>query len=102
MTLIASACDPRGLGLQDIPTLASLDSLATAPSPRTRARSVQRHAASPTSITPCRHGGRRYLVQLDFEGVFADTPHQARASARAEVWFNQLASARHHDQHPAG
>jgi hypothetical protein len=38
--------------------------------------------------------GWRYVVTLSFEGVFASTPRETSAAANAEVWFNQLGSAR--------
>jgi hypothetical protein len=84
---------------QDIPTLASLDALATAlpltqnapPAPFNGTLTTFTNVDNQLANLP----GWRYLVQLNFEGVFADTPRQASASARAEVWFNQLASARH-------
>ena len=38
--------------------------------------------------------GWRYVVQLDFDGTFANTPRTTSASAQAEVSFNQLGSAR--------
>lgn len=38
--------------------------------------------------------GWRYLVTLEFDGVFARTPRETSATARAEVWFNQLGTAR--------
>lgn len=100
LTLIASAActTPRGLGPQDIPTLASLDDLATAlpltqNAPPAPFNGTLTTFANVDNTLPSL-AGWRYLVQLDFEGVFADTPRQASASARAEVWFNQLASAR--------
>lgn len=38
--------------------------------------------------------GWRYEATLIFEGVFSDTPRPTRAEMHAEVWFNQVASAR--------
>jgi hypothetical protein len=38
--------------------------------------------------------GWRYVVTLEFSGIFARTPRETSAAANAEVWFNQLASAR--------
>lgn len=38
--------------------------------------------------------GWRYTVTLEFRGAFSQTPRETSALASAEVWFNQLASAR--------
>jgi len=38
--------------------------------------------------------GWRYVVTLDFEGVFSGTTRETTASARAEVSYNRLGSAR--------
>ncbi|MFN8375861.1 MAG: hypothetical protein U0694_23685 [Anaerolineae bacterium] len=38
--------------------------------------------------------GWRYEVTLAFNGVFASTPRETSAEASAQVWFNQLGSAR--------
>lgn len=88
----------RGLQPEDIPTRASLDSLATA-IPLTENAPPAPFAGTVTGFSSVDNGladlpGWRYVVQLDFDGVFADTPREARASARAEVSFNQLGSAR--------
>ncbi|MEO8398003.1 MAG: hypothetical protein ABI700_33725, partial [Chloroflexota bacterium] len=90
---------PRGLQPQDIPTRASISNLSTSiplteNAPPTPFNNVQ------TGFTSVDNGltdlpGWRYVVQLNFTGVFADTPRQANATALAEVSFNQLASARH-------
>ena len=99
LALASAACTtPRGLQPNDIPTLASLSDMATAlpltqnapPAPFNGTLTGFANVDNTLTALP----GWRYLVQLDFEGVFADTPRQASASARAEVWFNQLASAR--------
>ena len=38
--------------------------------------------------------GWRYEVSLEFEGVFSGTTRPATATARAQVWFNQIGVAR--------
>jgi hypothetical protein len=99
LTLLAAACTtPRGLQPDDIPTRASLDSLATA-IPLTENAPPSPFAGTVTGFSSVDNGlpdlpGWRYVVQLDFDGVFADTPRETRASAHAEVSFNQLGSAR--------
>lgn len=95
----AAACNTtRGIRPEDLPTQASIESLQTAlpltenapPSPFNRPQttfdSIDNHLNELS--------GWRYVVQLDFDGTFANTPRQTSASARAEVWFNQLGSAR--------
>ncbi len=100
MLIALAACTtPRGLQPQDIPTRASLSDLATA-LPLTQNAPPAPYNGTVTTFTNVDNllndlPGWRYVVQLDFEGIFANTPRQANASARAEVSFNQLASARH-------
>jgi hypothetical protein len=97
--LIVAACTTqRGLQPDDIPTRASLDSLSTGV-PLTENAPPAPFAGTVTSFNSVDNGlaalsGWRYTVQLDFDGVFADTPREAKASAHAEVSFNQLGSAR--------
>lgn len=94
-----SACTtPRGLQPEDIPTRASLSGLSTA-LPLTENAPPAPFAGTVTTFSSVDNGlpdlpGWRYVVTLDFDGVFADTPREASASARAEVSFNQLGSAR--------
>lgn len=94
-----SACTtPRGLQPEDIPTRASLSGLSTA-QPLTENAPPAPFAGTVTGFNSIDNGladlpGWRFVVQLDFDGVFADTPREAQASARAEVSFNQLGSAR--------
>jgi hypothetical protein len=38
--------------------------------------------------------GWHYTVELEFDGTFAGTPRPTSATAIAEVWFNQLGTAR--------
>lgn len=99
LMISAAACTgQRGMRLEDIPTQASLDALASAvpltqnapPAPYNTV--VTRFDRVDNGLTEL--AGWRNVVQLEFEGVFARTPRQTTASARAEVWFNQLASAR--------
>jgi hypothetical protein len=96
LALAVSACD-RGQSLQDVPTPASVDALATqtiltqnAPPPGFR---------NGVSFPQVDQGlnelsGWHYEVLMSFDGVFASTPRKASASTQAEVWFNQLGTAR--------
>ncbi len=98
MLLVTACTTQRGLQPADIPTRASLDGLSTA-APLTENAPPAAFAGMQTGFTNVDNGlvdlpGWRYVVQLDFDGVFADTPREANASARAEVSFNQLGSAR--------
>lgn len=99
LLLLAAACTTqRGLQPSDIPTRASLDSLSTAV-PLTENAPPAPYSGTVTRFNAVDSGlaelsGWRYVVQLDFDGVFADTPREADASAHAEVSFNQLGSAR--------
>jgi hypothetical protein len=98
LVFMLAACNGRrGQRLEDLPTPASIDALATAqvmtqnaPPPGFRESvSFPQVDAGLTELP-----GWRYLVQLEFDGVFARTPRQTTATASAEVWFNQVGSAR--------
>ncbi len=96
---LAVACTPRGLSPQDIPTQASLSELATS-LPLTQNAPPTPFNLPQTGFSAVDNNlkdlpGWRYVVQLNFEGVFSGTPRTANASAQAEISFNQLASARH-------
>lgn len=98
---LLAACNPqRGLRLEDIPTPASFDALQeaataqvmteNAPPPDYREQvSFPETDSGLTGLT-----GWRYIVTLGFDGAFAADGQPASATARAEVWFNQLGSAR--------
>jgi hypothetical protein len=98
LLLIALAACGRGQRPEDVPTLASVDAVATSipltqfapPTPYNLPVTAFDHVDN--RLTEL--SGWRYVVQLEFSGVFARTPREANASARAEVWFNQVASAR--------
>ncbi len=98
MWMLASCTTPRGLQLEDIPTRASIADLSTSVPLTQNAPPAPINGMVTTFNEIDNHltdlAGWRYVVQLDFDGVFANTPRTASASARAEVWFNQLASAR--------
>jgi hypothetical protein len=93
---LISGCT-RGQQLGDIPTQAAFDSLATAqyftenaPPPGFRESvSFPEVDANQNAMI-----GGHYVVQLEFNGVFARTPRQTTAHASAEVWFNQVGSSR--------
>lgn len=99
MLLLVAACTtPRGMQPEDIPTRASIEGLSTA-LPLTQNAPPAPFDGTITTFSNVDNGltelsGWRYVVQLDFDGVFADTPREAKASAQAEVSFNQLSSAR--------
>ncbi len=93
--LLATACRDR-TGLDDLPTPAEINALATervltqnAPPPGYRDSINFAQIDSGLSSLP----GWYYTVQMEFEGVFARTPRTTSASTRAEVWYNQLGSA---------
>jgi hypothetical protein len=94
-----SACGTsrRGQRLEDIPTVASVDALATSV--------VQTENAPPEGFrgpvsfprvdqTLQSLNGWRYSVGLEFSGSFSDVARETSASANAEVWYNQIGSAR--------
>ncbi|MCK6577832.1 MAG: hypothetical protein L6Q98_06975 [Anaerolineae bacterium] len=96
--LLLAACTNRGQRIEDIPTAASVEDMATAlpltqnapPAPFNRVLTTFDLIDNHLNELP----GWRYVVQLEFDGTFARTPRETSASAQAEVWFNQMASAR--------
>lgn len=87
----------RGQTIEDIPTPASFEGLATA--------QVLTAVAPPEGFRESvsfpevdanlqRLLGGRYIVTLEFNGVFSGTPRTTSAKATAEVWFNQSGGAR--------
>jgi hypothetical protein len=97
LVLLAACSGARGQRPEDIPTPADIDALATA--------IIQTQNAPPEGFRDAiaypqidAHldslSGWRAVVQLQFDGVFDRTPRETSASARAELWYNQLASAR--------
>lgn len=96
--LILTACTGRGQRPEDVPTQASVEGVATSlpltqfapPTPYNRP--VTAFASVDNRLNEL--AGYRYVVQLEFNGVFARTPRETSATAQAEVWFNQVASAR--------
>lgn len=96
--VLLSACSgQRGQRIEDLPTPASIEGLATAqfltqnapPPGFDGPLSIPQVDADLTALP-----GWRYVVQLEFDGVFANTPRQTSATANAEVWYRQLGSAR--------
>lgn len=97
LVVLAGCNSRRGQQLSDIPTLIPLEAAPTvffltenAPPPGFREGvSFPEVDEDLVQLT-----GWRYLVTLEFDGIFARTPRSTSATARAEVWFNQLGSAR--------
>lgn len=97
MLLLASCQSGRGLRPEDIPTPAEVNGVATAQvltqnAPPEGFRDTVSYPQVDAGLRDL--PGWRYLVELSFDGVFTRTPRQTSATARAEVWFNQLGSAR--------
>lgn len=97
--LLTSACTgQRGQQIEDLPTIAVMDPAATAqfltlnaPPPGFRdAVSYPEVDANLGALA-----GGRYIVYLEFEGVFSRTTRETSATATAEISFAQLGSTRH-------
>ena len=93
--LLLASCRDR-LGLEDIPTVANIDAVATetiltqnAPPPGYRDGIEVPELDAGLNLLP----GWRSETQFSFDGVFARTPRTTSASTSAQIWFNQLASA---------
>lgn len=98
LMLLLSACNnSRGLTLEDVPTLASPESLATASyltqnAPPEGFREAVSYPEVDLQLTAL--PGWHYGVTLEFDGSLAEVPQETTASAHADVWYNQLSSAR--------
>lgn len=95
--LVGCDLSRRGQTLEEIPTLANVDAMATAV--------VQTQNAPPEDFRGpvsfplvdqalATLPGWHYNVTLEFSGTFSDVARETSASANAEVWYNQLGSAR--------
>lgn len=95
---VLTACNSqRGQTLEDLPTPAAMDSLATAQFLTSVAPPVgfrESVSFSEIDLNLNQLAGGRYRVELLFDGVFASTPRQTNANAVADVWFNQIGSSR--------
>lgn len=92
----ASACRERGLTLDDIPTPITPDARATeivltanAPPPNFGTVSFPEIDKNLPDLS-----GWHYTVDIEFDGVFTQVDRQAYGQVKAEVWYNQIASAR--------
>lgn len=99
LALLVAGCDlsRRGQTLDDIPTLASVDALAT--SVVATENAPPEGFRGPVSFplvdqTLESLSGWHYVVTLEFSGAFSGVPRETSASANAEVWYNQIGSAR--------
>ncbi len=100
LIMLVGCTGQRGQQLSDLPTVASFEGIQqqatadmltqNAPPPGFRENVSFAEVDQTLEALP----GWRYIVTLEFDGVFARTPRETSATARAEVWFNQLASAR--------
>jgi hypothetical protein len=94
---VLAACRER-LAPEDIPTPASIESMATA-LPLTQNAPPAPYNANVTRFAEINAGlnqlaGGRYTVQLEFDGVYSDTQLAADAQTQANVEFDQVSSAR--------
>lgn len=97
--LAAAGCrSQRNVTPAVVPTMASLDALATA-QPLTQNAPPPPYNTEQTRFVRLDDGlnqlaGARYIVQLRFDGAYAETGQQVSASAQADVTLDQLTSAR--------
>jgi len=96
LILVASACRERGLTLDDIPTPITPDARATeiiltenAPPP-----DFGTVAFPQIDLNLPKLSGWYYTVDMEFDGVFTQVDRKAYGRVQAEVWYNQIASAR--------
>ena len=96
--IVAGCRSQRNVTPAAVPTVASLDALATA-QPLTQNAPPPPYNTEQTRFVRLDDGlnqlpGARYVVQLRFDGTYAETGQQVSASAQAEVTLDQLTSAR--------
>lgn len=97
LLLLAACTTRRGQQLEDLPTQASIEGAATAQfltqnAPPEGFRDAIAFPEVDAGLNEL--SGWRYVVYLEFNGTFARTPRETSATASAEVWFNQLGTAR--------
>lgn len=98
--LLSGCVGQRGQTLEGIPTIASIESVAQAATAAVMTQNAPPEGFRDFVSFPevddrlLELPGWRYIVTLEFNGIFARTPRETSATARAEVWFNQLGSAR--------
>lgn len=96
LTLLLSACRERGLTLDDIPTAISIDARAT--------EIVLTQNAPPAGFGEVAFpqidknllqvNGWHYTVDMEFDGVFTQVERKATGRIVANVWYDQVSSAR--------
>jgi len=95
--MLASCSTQRGQTLEDLPTRADMVEAATAQFLTENAppEGFRESVSFPEVDAGLNElPGWHYVVNLEFDGVFARTPRETTATASADVWFNQLGSAR--------
>ncbi len=95
--LLLAGCDRRGDTPESLPT--PVDPLSVATSQFMTQGAPPEGFRGPLSLPRIDDylealSGWHYTVELEFDGTFAGTPRPTRASATADVWFNQLGTAR--------
>jgi hypothetical protein len=98
VALLAGCRSQRNATPVPVPTLASLDMLATA-QPLTQNAPPPPFDSEQTRYVRIDDGlnqlaGARTVVQLEFDGTYTETGQQVSASAQAEITLDQLTSAR--------
>ena len=96
LVLVLTACRERGLTLDDIPTPIALEARATeivltqnAPPPNFGEVAFPQIDRNLPQLS-----GWYYTVDMEFDGVFTQVERKAYGRVVAEVWYNQVASAR--------
>ena len=96
LALLLTACRERGLTLDDIPTAISIDARAT--------EIVLTQNAPPAGFGEVAFpqidrnllqlNGWHYTVDMEFDGVFTQVERKATGRVTADVWYDQVSSAR--------
>lgn len=96
LLMLVTACRERGLTLDDIPTPMSIDARATeviltqnAPPPEFGEVAFPQIDLNLPDLS-----GWHYSVDIEFDGVFTQVDRKAYGRVKADVWYNQIASAR--------
>ena len=96
LTLLLTACRERGLTLDDIPTPISIDARATeiVLTKNAPPAGFGEVAFPQIDLNLPQVNGWHYTVDMEFDGVFTQVERKATGRVTADVWYDQVSSAR--------
>lgn len=96
LMLLLTACRERGLTLADIPTPISIDARATeiVLTENAPPYGFDEVAFPQIDLNLPQVNGWHYTVDMEFDGVFTQVERKATGRVTADVWYDQVSSAR--------